>query len=76
MSETRIEQTEGAPPPLDSGPSEPGEMRFDESTTATSVAVPAPCYYHSGASCDTTAVKPLSDRRTPLGTPYSAIARC
>ena len=42
MSETRIEQTEGTPPPLDSGPSEPGDMRFDESTAAPSVTLPAP----------------------------------
>jgi hypothetical protein len=35
-------QGEGAPPPLDDGPSEPGETRFDDSTTATSVAVPTP----------------------------------
>ncbi|HEX6482917.1 MAG TPA: hypothetical protein VF043_29080, partial [Ktedonobacteraceae bacterium] len=42
MSETRIEQTEGTPPPLDSGPSEPGDMRFDESTAAPSVTLPTP----------------------------------
>ncbi len=71
MSEMRLEQTEGTPPPLDSGSSEPGEMLFDENTTATSVAeivppanitpVPAATQQQSNRSAT---VEHLAARRT------------